>query len=65
VNKYYYDPSYGTDKLPANDTGKIQWEDNSIDGFGVIIINKITGEEKLWIDKLDTKGKLETIFNEL
>jgi len=58
-NSKIYDTSYGTG--PFNSL--VEWEDGSIDAFGVEVGEYgsfLTGEyHKLWIEKLDTKGILE------
>jgi hypothetical protein len=52
-----YDPSYGTG--PFADI--LEWEDASIDGFGVQFIHPsgLSADFKFWTRKLDTKGTQE------
>lgn len=59
-NNVYYDPSYGQADSPFTE---IQWEDSSIDGFGILFVKKATDEGFIWIEKIDTKSKKETNFN--
>lgn len=52
-----YDPSYGTGPFASI----LEWEDASIDGFGVQFITPslLSSEFKFWTRKLDTKGTPE------
>ena len=52
-----YDPSYGTGPF----AGILEWEDASIDGFGVQFMTPslLSAEFKFWTRKLDTKGTQE------
>ena len=52
-----YDPSYGTGPF----AGILEWEDASIDGFGVQFIKPslLSVDFKFWTRKLDTKGTQE------
>ncbi len=59
-NGKYYDPSYGTGPYSS----PVDWENNSIDGFGSIVVNS-AGLPFFWIDKKDKKGQLETTFTEI
>lgn len=52
-----YDPSYGTGPFASI----LEWEDASIDGFGVQFITPslLSSEFRFWTRKLDTKGTQE------
>jgi hypothetical protein len=52
-----YDPSYGTGPF----AGILEWEDASIEGFGVQFIKPslLSVDFKFWTRKLDTKGTQE------
>ncbi len=52
-----YDPSYGTGPF----AGILEWEDASIDGYGVQFIHPsgLSADFKFWTRKLDTKGTQE------
>ena len=54
INGQIYDPSYG--KGPFS--GTIDWEDNSIDGFGVQFIDQseLSANFLLWVGSLRQKG---------
>jgi hypothetical protein len=55
----YYDPSYGTGPFDS----LVEWEDASIDGFGVQFIHSSGNATNFlyWTRKIDTKGTLEVV----
>jgi len=55
----YYDPSYGSNTKST----KLIWEDESLDGFGVLVLKISAGSVFFWVDKEDPKGTLETYFS--
>lgn len=58
-NNLYFDPSYGTSPCTP-----VQWEDISIDGFGVVLVNlKDKSKSFMWYYKVDSKGVLEINFS--